>query len=132
LPGALAERKRGRQLTSIDQFLQVFGKPSRLLTCECERTAETTMSQAFVMISGETLNELLTHRNNRLTQLLASDRSITEMIEHLYWTALTRAPSDAELNRAAQYVKADPDKRRQALEDLTWSLINSKEFILRN
>ena len=30
-----------------DQFLTMFGKPMRLLTCECERSSETSMGQAF-------------------------------------------------------------------------------------
>src|SRR5262249_5520507 len=31
-------------------FLKTFGKPDRLLTCECERSEATTLAQAFQLI----------------------------------------------------------------------------------
>ncbi len=38
-------------------FLKTFGKPDRLLTCECERSESTTLAQAFQMINGETVRQ---------------------------------------------------------------------------
>jgi hypothetical protein len=130
LPGALAERKRDQKKTEVDFFLEVFGKPPRLLTCECERSAETTMGQAFQMISGPAINELLKEPDNRLARLLASGKSTGEAIDELYWTALTRSPTEAELIKASSLIEGAKDKR-PALEDLTWALLNAKEFLLR-
>ncbi|HKS38808.1 MAG TPA: DUF1549 and DUF1553 domain-containing protein [Verrucomicrobiae bacterium] len=130
LPGALAERKRDQKKTEVDFFLEVFGKPPRLLTCECERSGETTMSQAFQMISGPAINELLKEPENRLERLVASGKSTREVIDELYWSALTRAPTKAELTRASSLLEGASD-RRPALEDLTWALLNAKEFLLR-
>ncbi|MEY3459826.1 MAG: hypothetical protein RL215_2983, partial [Planctomycetota bacterium] len=39
-----------------DRFLALFGKPGRLLTCECERAAETTLAQTMEMVGGEVLS----------------------------------------------------------------------------
>ena len=36
-------------------FLKIFGKPDRLLTCECERSESTTLAQAFQLINGESI-----------------------------------------------------------------------------
>jgi len=130
LPGAHSERKRGRKANGADQFLELFGKPQRLLTCECERSAETTMGQAFQMISGPSVNQLLTEKDNRLAKLLASGKPSREVITDLYWTALTRAPSAAEMEMAAGHLEKSKD-RRAALEDVTWGLLNAKEFVLR-
>jgi hypothetical protein len=130
LPGAHTERRRGEKITPADLFLELFGKPQRLLTCECERSMETTMSQAFTLISGPTVNELLSQEANRLTRLLASGRSDRELIDELYWTALTRGPKPAESERAEALLRDAKDKRA-ALEDLTWGLLNAKEFLLR-
>ncbi len=130
LPGALAEKKRDQKKTEADQFLAEFGKPPRLLPSECERSCEPTMSQAFQMISGPAANELLTRKNNRLDQLLASGKSDGEMVEELFWTALTRAPSAVEAGRFTALLGEAKD-RRATLEDLTWSLTNSKEFLFR-
>jgi hypothetical protein len=131
MPGALPEKRRGQKPAEVEQFLQVFGKPPRLLTCECERSSETTMAQAFQMISGPWQNEMLTRARNRLERLLESGESPAEMVEELYWTALSREPSQVELARAEDHLRAAGNPR-QALEDITWALLNSKEFLLRH
>jgi hypothetical protein len=35
-----------------DRFLTLFGKPSRQLSCECERSDETTLAQTFELCGG--------------------------------------------------------------------------------
>ena len=40
-------------------FLRTFGKPDRLLTCECERSESTTLAQAFQLINGESIRSKL-------------------------------------------------------------------------
>lgn len=64
--------------------MSIFGKPPRLTVCECERSAETTMGQAFQMISGPSVNELLTQSSNRLGPLLDSVKSNRDLVEELY------------------------------------------------
>src|SRR5205807_2334071 len=39
-------RARDGGATSAEQFLKQFGKPERLLSCECERSEDTTLGQA--------------------------------------------------------------------------------------
>ncbi len=130
LPGALPERKRDQSMAEVDHLLEVFGKPARLLTTECERSCEPTMGQAFQMISGPAINEMLTKSDNRLTQLLTSKKSPAEMVDELFWTTLTRAPKSVEMARLTALLEK-AGNRRLALEDITWSLINAKEFVLR-
>jgi hypothetical protein len=130
LPGALAEKKRDQKKTEADTFLAEFGKPPRLLPSECERSCEPTMSQAFQLINGPAVTELLTRKDNRLDQLLASKKSDPEIIEDLFWTALTRAPSKHELEKLTPLL-ATAKNPRATLEDIAWSLTNSKEFLFR-
>jgi len=131
LPGARLEGRRGRRSQlSPDLFMSVFGKPPRLTTCECERSTETTMSQAFQMISGPSVNELLTQSDNRLAALLDSGKPNRAIVEELYWTALTRPPSEAELAKTLAHIEKAKD-RRAGVEDVLWGLVNAKEFVLR-
>ncbi len=130
LAGALAERKRDEHKSEVDQFLASFGKPARLLPSECERACEPTMGQAFQMMNGPVLNEMLAEKNNAIDKLIASAHSNEQIITDLYWSALTRAPSAEELAKFSSYL-ADAKDRRPALEDILWSLINSKEFLFR-
>jgi hypothetical protein len=88
------------------------------------------MGQAFQMITGPALNQLLIDPDNRLKRLAESQRAPEELIEELYWSALTRPPSSLELSAALRHFEITPN-RRATLEDLTWSLLNAKEFILR-
>ena len=131
LPGVgVGGRRRGERRSSENQFLEKFGKPERLLTCECERSSEATLGQAFQLISGPTINALLTKPDNQLDRWLASGDSNQEIVSEVYWTALSRAPSKDELDRMSGLLNRAGD-RRQVLEDIVWALVNSKEFVLR-
>ncbi len=130
VPGVLAVRTREGRPSMDDHFLTVFGKPPRLLSCECERTTGTTLGQAFQMISGPLINELLAQPKGRITRLVSSDKTSADQIEELYWSALSRGPTTDEKAATVSYVDAAAD-RRQALEDVAWGLMNAKEFLLR-
>lgn len=113
-----------------DRFLRLFGKPNRLQTCECERTSETTLAQTFEMVSGEVVNKLLKTSGNRIDRCLAEKMSNADVVNSLYWSALSRGPTNEEADAAEQYVDAQQERRR-GLEDVTWALLNSNEFLLR-
>lgn len=130
LPGVRAIRFRDKRPSRGDAFLTLFGKPPRLETCECERSNETTLSQAFQLISGPLVNDLLRDSENRLGRLLGSQRTDAEIVEELYWTALSRPPTEDEQSAALAHLER-ASSRRVGLEDLAWSLMNANEFLLR-
>ncbi len=130
LPGVSAARRREADPSDADRFLKLFGKPPRLQSCDCERSDETTLGQTFQLVSGSLVNRMLTADGNRLDQLLNSNRSNGEVIAELYWTALIRPPATDELRETIQFLAAATN-RRAALEDVTWGLLNSHEFLLR-
>ena len=116
--------------TDIDRFQLVFGKPPRLIASECERTDEPTVGQAFQLISGPVIQDLLTQSSNRLNAWIQSGKTDAEIAEEMFWTALSRAPNPAELRAATLHLETADDKRKAA-EDLMWALFNSKEFLFR-
>jgi hypothetical protein len=130
LPGLHAGEGRGQRPTEGERFLASFGKPERLLNCECERSDDTTLGQAFQLITGEMLNQMLRQPDNRLGRLLAAQGSDEGILEELYLSALCRWPTPAERSKGIAYLQRVKD-RRAALEDLTWGLVNAKEFLLR-
>jgi len=124
-------RKHYRPLTTqLDLFSASFGKPPRLIASECERSNDTTLPQAFQLISGPLVQQLLTRQGNVIDQLLSSSKPDREIIEELFWTALSRAPSAQEAERTSAYLAKAKDRRR-ACEDVAWALLNSKEFVFR-
>jgi len=88
------------------------------------------LSQAFQLVSGPLLNDLLSRRNNRLGPLVDSSRPTVEIVDELFWTALSRPPTDDELRNSAALVDSSGE-RRSHLEDLLWGLVNSNDFLLR-
>ena len=130
LPGVETTRLREKKRSSSDAFLTLFGKPMRLLSCECERSSETTMSQAFNLVSGPEINEILSSPDNRIQQMIALEKTNRDMVSELYWAALSRPPSPAEsLEMSLRAEKSE--NRRKAFEDLSWALLNAKEFVFR-
>ena len=77
-------------------FMKTFGKPDRLLTCECERSESTTLAQAFQMINGETVRNKLEMRCNRIGKWLDAGRSDSEILDLVYLAALARLPTETE------------------------------------
>jgi hypothetical protein len=130
LPGVRGFRPRDLAPTEGERFLKVFGKPERLLTCECERSTDATLGQAFQLITGELINGLLAEKENRIGRLLVAGRSNEEMVTELYLAALSRPPGAKELHGAIAFIEKAKD-RRAALEDVMWGLVNAKEFLLR-
>jgi len=129
-PGSL----RAAQLpgAAVDvPFLKTFGKPERLLTCECERSDSTTLAQAFQMINGPTVRGKLDAGDNRIGRLLASNVPDRQALSEIYLAALSRGPNAAEVDAMRDHLLHARD-RRSAWEDIVWALLNSKEFLLRH
>jgi hypothetical protein len=110
-------------------FLETFGKPERLITCECERSGEPSMTQVLHLYNGETVNKKLA-AGGSAAEAAAAETDNVKIIEDLYFSALSRPPTATESDSlfAELTVAADPD-RRQAIEDLYWSVLTSREFL---
>jgi hypothetical protein len=112
-------------------FLKTFGRPARELACECERESDSNLSQALQLIGGSTVHDKLRADGGRMHRLADSGKSAAEITEELYAVALSRKPTETELVAAVGHIE-NSENRRQAVEDLGWVLINSKEFLFRH
>lgn len=130
LPGVSGNRGRRQRASDGERFLTSFGKPIRLLSCECERSDDTTLTQAFQLITGPLVNKMLSESDNRIGRLLAERKTDAEIVEEFYLAALCRPPSVKEKQAALGMIGRAKD-RRAGLEDLVWGLVNAKEFLLR-
>ena len=54
------------------------------------------------------------------------------LIGSIYMTVLSRRPTPEEIAAAVQYIRTTDINTRQAVTDLTWALINTKEFLYRH
>ena len=82
------------------------------------------------MINGVTLQRFVSAPGNRLDGLIRSAASPEACVEELFWSALSRPPSETERAALVSALTHTTD-RRAALEDLLWGVLNAKEFVLR-
>ena len=123
-PGTRAIQLRQPDLF-FSRFLELYGRPNRLTLPE--RNGKANLGQALHMLAGSAYQEKVRAPQGRLTQLLRSGKSNTEIIRDIYVTAFARAPEPAELedlNRAVGVA----ENREQALGDLMWAVLSSREF----
>ncbi len=136
LPETFAGYPRGMRASQLPgvkgapKFLSIFGRPARLIACECERQNTTTLNQAFTMISS---NELISkvERSPRITRLLKAKASYPQVITEFYLASVSRYPTEKEIQTITTRLNQLQRNRRQKLEDLLWVMINTKEFVFR-
>jgi Protein of unknown function (DUF1553)/Protein of unknown function (DUF1549)/Bacterial Ig-like domain (group 2) len=123
-------------------FLASFGRPARVLCDAAERASDPTITQALHVINGDTLNKKLSAPEGTIALFLKLGLSDRRILEYMYLSAFSRYPSDSE--RAALVAalektrlekgteEARRDAHRQALEDMVWAMLTSKEFLFNH
>ncbi len=115
----------------LSRFLDAFGRPERAQTCSCERSQDASIGQALHLNNGKTLNDKLRSPRSRLARWLAAGVKDEEIIRRLYLHALARQPSAKETLAFTKLLKEaeGPAARREAVEDLFWAVLTSREFV---
>lgn len=112
-------------------FLQVFGKPARETSCDCERQTGSTLSQHLVLVNGSLVAGKIGHKQNRFRRLVIEGKNDRQIIEDLYLAAYCRLPNARELQVAQDHIQQSAG-REQGHEDIQWAVINSKEFLFQH
>jgi hypothetical protein len=113
-------------------FLAAFGKPDRLITCECERSNEPSMTQVLHLYNGDTVNKKLQSAGSA-AEKAAAEMDNAKIVEELYLSALSRLPTEEEKQKLVGELSSAPnEERRQAIEDLYWSVLTSREFLFNH
>jgi hypothetical protein len=114
-------------------FLKTFGRPDREKTCECERTSEPNVAQVLHIVNGDTLNQKLADKNNRVARWMKENTPPEEIVDDAYLSALSRYPTPIEKTKmVAALSSAEEKEKRAALEDMLWALLSSREFLFNH
>jgi hypothetical protein len=123
-------------------FLASFGRPARITCDAAERSSDPTIAQALAVINGDTLNKKLSAPDGTIALFLKLGLSDRRILEYMYLSAFSRYPTDAErqtLTAALESARptkgaeqAQRDAHKQALEDMVWAMLTSKEFLFNH
>src|SRR5215475_15496121 len=107
-------------------FLDVFGRPPRESSCECERRSDFSLPQALNLVNGKTIADAVADPNGRVAKLVLSGQSDETIVDDLYLAALSRPPTREEQLHGVAYLSQGA--RGSRAQDLLWALLNSKAF----
>lgn len=110
-------------------FLRLFGRPVRKSTCECERNAEPSVAQVLHLLNSERVNAKLSHDSGAAAKLARKITDDAALTDEIYLSLYSRFPTDDERQIAVKFLQTVPGQRRQATEDLMWTMLNSMEFV---
>ena len=116
-----------------NDFLDTFGRPQRLIACECERYSEPNLSQTLRLMNSPMLNAKVGAPSGRIAKLIALHRTDDAILKEIYVAALGRAPRYFERNMILGVIAfSAPRDRRSVFEDVLLTILNSKEFLLNH
>lgn len=120
----------------VSRFLDAFGRPERAQACSCERQADASVAQALHVFNGNTLNDKLRASDFFGQAWLKEGLAPGEMVRRLFQAALSRDPSPEEAKRLELLLgdafKGTPAEKREALEDVFWAVLTSREFLFNH
>jgi hypothetical protein len=119
-----ADSPRGR-------FLELFRDEA-----ESPLLRETTILQALAMMNGEFIADATAGKKSQTLRAIAEFPLMSDQqkLETLFLAALSRFPSDAELQPCQTLLAtaSTPDERTNVCGDIFWALLNSSEFLLNH
>jgi hypothetical protein len=116
------------QNQNLAYVFRTFGRPPRSSACDCERAMEPALPQKLYLMTDAVLLGKLQAPNNRLHQLLKTNKADDQILEDLFLATLTRFPTAEEKQQFAAYRTTKKD-REAAFVDTLWALVNTREFI---
>ncbi len=112
-------------------FLRLFGKPQRMDACECERDNGSNMLQALHFINGKSILGRVQNPAARPAQLIARKLPDKELVTELFLWTLARQPRAEELKVSLDFLASyGAAQKAEAVQDLMWALLNSRDFLL--
>ncbi|KAA3607966.1 MAG: DUF1553 domain-containing protein [Planctomycetota bacterium] len=109
-----------------DGFLDLFGRPARESSCECERNSGVSLGQALNLINGPTVAEAIADPQNKIADLLAIENDSAHILEQLYLSFLTRFPSPQEVEQLLPSLDGSIPENRFALPPAELAALESE------
>ena len=113
-------------------FLEMFGRPPRDTGLESERNHQPTDAQRLHLINSSHVQRKI-ERSRRLRRMTRRAKGNSdELIRLIYLNILSRYPTESEMAEVGKLFKSRGSYLTHNAVDLTWALVNSKEFLYRH
>lgn len=127
----MVEVGSSRLTGNLAYILRIFGRPPRTTACDCERAMEPALPQTLFRMTDPALLQKFNDRNGRAVKLAKSKLTNEEIVDELFLSVLARSPKADEKEDALKHLK-EARNRQEAITDLLWALVNTREFILNH
>ena len=130
----MPQTERAIQLPDSDidsAFLDLFGRPSRDTPFETERNCEAQPRQALYLVSSDELQYKIA-AGQKIRHLFEAKKADPEIVDEIYLSALSRPPLGDEKQKALAYLARAKNARVQAVQDLFWAVLTTKEFMVNH
>ena len=108
-------------------FLEMFGRPSRDTPYESERDSATSLRQALYFINSDQLEAKISS-GQQVNRLLKAGQRDEDIIDQVFLNALSRFPTEVEKRRLLDHLAKNSSARAQAVRDIVWAVLTTKEF----
>jgi hypothetical protein len=116
---------------NLSYALRIFGRPPRTTACDCERAAEPALPQTLFRMTDASIVKKFTDPKGRVAELVKRRPSDEVLADELFLATLTRFPKPDEKADALKHL-AGAKNRTEAITDVLWALVNTREFILNH
>ena len=123
----------GRNAASVQYAFHIFGRPMRNpdVQCDCERDSTPTIVQTLYLANHPRVRDKIANPNGRLAQIMKAITEDEKRIDEVFLWTLSRLPADGERQTCLKYLK-ESESPQKGLEDVMWSLLNTREFLLNH
>lgn len=116
--------------SSSNYFLTTFGRSPRTTVCDCEASTDPSLSQALHLLNGNATQGKIA-QGKLVNTWLDAGLTVPQTIDNIYIRALSRHPTQAEVDRLTKLV-AETGDNVIGLEDVFWAVLNSREFMFNH
>ncbi len=113
--------------------LETYGRPQRnaAVQCDCERDGSGSIFQVLTLANHPRVWEKLRDPKGRVAALLKASGDDGQKIEDLYLATVSRLPTDLERDACLSFI-ATSESSEHGFQNVLWSLINTREFLLQH
>lgn len=106
-------------LTLPSGFFEVFGRPARESSCECERSTGMMLGPVMTLVNGPTIAEAIADPGNEIAKLVSSQPDDAKVVDEIFMRTLSRPAAANEVAAGVQALRSDGGELAQLQAQVT-------------